>query len=113
MAEIFEIDDIPAAASGNTDQAKEKGKLIYKQYCIVCHGADGKLAVSGAKDLSISTVSKEERIIQVTILTVAVASHVLTNLMLRVRCLGFPKRFNITRHIRAIGSRLNFRSLKS
>lgn len=51
------------ASSGATNK---KGKLIFKQYCIVCHGADGKLAVSGAKDLSVSTLSKEERIIQVT-----------------------------------------------
>ena len=46
--------------------ANKKGKLIFKQYCIVCHGADGKLAVSCAKDLSISELSKEERIQQVT-----------------------------------------------
>jgi mono/diheme cytochrome c family protein len=46
--------------------SNKKGKLVFKQYCIVCHGADGKLAVSGAKDLSISKLSKEERILQVT-----------------------------------------------
>jgi len=52
-----------AAASSASNK---KGKLIFKQYCIVCHGADGKLGVSGAKDLSASTLSKEERILQVT-----------------------------------------------
>lgn len=46
--------------------SNRRGQLIYKQYCIICHGADGKLAVSGAKDLSISTISLEERINQVT-----------------------------------------------
>jgi len=51
----------PAAAASN-----KKGKLIYKQYCVACHGMDGKLAVSGAKDLSISELSIEERIEQVT-----------------------------------------------
>lgn len=43
-----------------------KGKLIYKQYCVICHGADGKLAVSDAKDLSVSTIDMEERINQIT-----------------------------------------------
>ena len=52
--------------STSSDTVNKKGKLIFKQYCIVCHGADGKLAVSGAKDLSVSTLSKEERILQVT-----------------------------------------------
>lgn len=48
-------------AQGNT-----KGKLIFKQYCVVCHGMDGKLAVSGAKDLSVSVLPIEERINQIT-----------------------------------------------
>ena len=51
------------AASTTTNR---KGRLVYKQYCVVCHGADGKLNVSGAKDLSISTISFEERINQIT-----------------------------------------------
>ena len=46
--------------------SNRRGQLIYKQYCIICHGADGKLAVSGAKDLSASTISLEERINQIT-----------------------------------------------
>lgn len=64
------------AAKTETPKAKEetaakpagnrKGALIFKQYCVACHGADGKLGLSGAKDLSISTISMEERIDQVT-----------------------------------------------
>ena len=46
--------------------SNRKGKLIYKQYCVICHGADGKLAVSDAKDLSVSTIDLEERINQIT-----------------------------------------------
>ena len=45
---------------------KSGGKLIYKQYCTVCHGPNGKLGISGAKDLSVSTISMEERINQIT-----------------------------------------------
>ena len=59
-----------ATASSGSDAAKpasnRKGKLIYKQYCQLCHGADGKLALSGAKDLSISTIDMAERINQIT-----------------------------------------------
>ena len=59
-----------ASASGSKAQAKSatnrKGKLVYKQYCVTCHGMDGKLNVSGAKDLSISTISREEATNQVT-----------------------------------------------
>ena len=50
-----------AAASSN-----RKGKLIYKQYCVICHGSDGKLGVSDATDLSTSTASLEDRIDQIT-----------------------------------------------
>ena len=51
-----------------SDTGNRKGKLVYKQYCVICHGADGKLAVSGATDLSTSTVTLEERINQITCL---------------------------------------------
>lgn len=60
-----------ASASASTGDAKpaasnRKGKLVYKQYCQLCHGADGKLGLSGAKDLSISEIDMEERINQIT-----------------------------------------------
>ena len=44
----------------------EKGKSIFKTYCILCHGADGKLGLNGAKDMSISELSLEERIEVIT-----------------------------------------------
>lgn len=59
-------------AEANTDKkmdqkkSNRKGKIIYKQYCVACHGADGKLGVSGATDLSASTVDMAERINQIT-----------------------------------------------
>jgi len=59
---------VTASTSDKSDQKKtnRKGKLIYKQYCVACHGADGKLGISDAKDLSISTIDLAERINQVT-----------------------------------------------
>lgn len=44
----------------------ELGPKIYKQYCLVCHGPDGKLGLNGAKDLTVSKYSEAERIVQVT-----------------------------------------------
>jgi mono/diheme cytochrome c family protein len=55
-----------SASVTKSETANRKGKLVYKQYCVICHGADGKLAVSGATDLSASTATLEERINQIT-----------------------------------------------
>lgn len=38
------------------------GEQIYKKYCILCHGADGKLGINGAKDITISPLTLEERV---------------------------------------------------
>jgi len=40
----------------------EHGLVIYKKYCINCHGAAGALKFSGAADLSISTLSQAEAV---------------------------------------------------
>lgn len=39
----------------------EKGKLIYSNTCVTCHGTDGKLGLSGAKDLSASPLTAEQQ----------------------------------------------------
>lgn len=41
------------------------GKTVYRQHCVICHGADGTLALNGAADLSRSALSFEERIHQI------------------------------------------------
>jgi len=40
----------------------EVGKKIYEEKCTLCHGSDGKLGLSGAKDLTQSTLSHAEKI---------------------------------------------------
>ena len=41
------------------------GKTIYKERCVSCHGADGKLGFAGAKDLTASKKTHQEIINQV------------------------------------------------
>ena len=43
-----------------------RGKEIFKKYCILCHGSDGKLGLNGALDLTISELTLEERIVRIT-----------------------------------------------
>lgn len=40
----------------------EKGRILFASTCKLCHGADGTLALNGAKDLSKSPLTKEEKI---------------------------------------------------
>lgn len=53
----------------NTDKASmtattaiSEGEQIYKKYCILCHGKDGKLGLNGAKDITVSILTLEERV---------------------------------------------------
>lgn len=49
--------------SAESSEKKEiNGGDIYNHYCVSCHGKDGKMGVSGAKDLSISPLTLEEKI---------------------------------------------------
>lgn len=37
------------------------GKAVYEAKCVNCHGSDGKLGLSGAKDLTASSLSHDEK----------------------------------------------------
>jgi len=39
------------------------GEYIWKTNCVLCHGHDGKLSVNGAKDLALSKMKVEDRMI--------------------------------------------------
>lgn len=40
----------------------DRGKKIYRKFCIQCHGYDGTLMASGSKNLKESTLDSEARI---------------------------------------------------
>jgi mono/diheme cytochrome c family protein len=42
----------------------EQGASLYTMHCAQCHGEDGKLGSSGAKDLSVSKLS-DDKILQI------------------------------------------------
>lgn len=56
--------DSPAAQADLS--APPNGKAIFKQYCVTCHGADGKLGLNGAKDLTQSQLDLDGRIAIIT-----------------------------------------------
>lgn len=41
---------------GVTAVNEHDGKALYENYCMACHGSDGKLGMSGAKDMSATTM---------------------------------------------------------
>ncbi len=58
---------VEQAGIQNTPMSKAvDGAEVYKTNCLVCHGEDGALMLADAKDLSISTLSLEERINLIT-----------------------------------------------
>ncbi len=52
-------------AKAETTPNPDLGKKIYKQYCALCHGADGKLGVNGAGDLTASALPETEVITRI------------------------------------------------
>ncbi len=54
-------------ACGNTDPAQagvtipqSRGELLFDTHCKLCHGEDGRSGIGGAKDLTRSTLTREE-----------------------------------------------------
>jgi len=51
-----------SCANKNNAKAIAQGKKVFKKNCVICHGMDGKLGMNNSKDLTISTLKKDERI---------------------------------------------------
>lgn len=54
------------ACSGGDGAPKADGSAVFKTHCQLCHGADGKLGLNGAKDLTASPLTLEERVQVIT-----------------------------------------------
>lgn len=44
----------------------ENGAIIFKKKCVACHGINGELGLNGAANLSVSTLSLQEKIEVIT-----------------------------------------------
>lgn len=52
-----------ASSAGDTMEAERSpGQSVYNLNCTLCHGRDGKAGLNGAKDLTLSTLTKEEMV---------------------------------------------------
>jgi len=55
------------SASGTTSNVDiQNGKEVYRKYCVLCHGDDGKKAVNGAYDITVSEMTLDDRIALIT-----------------------------------------------
>ena len=52
-------------ANGDVDYSKINAKKIFKNYCAICHGFKGDMNINGAKDLTVSKITLEDRVAQV------------------------------------------------
>jgi len=57
--------DVVVDASNPEYDMISHGRALYNTQCVVCHGKDGRLQMSGAKKLTISVMSKEEIITRI------------------------------------------------
>jgi cytochrome c6 len=55
-----------AGTSSTPPGGRSRGAVLFGTHCTLCHGKDGTLGISGAKDLSVSALSKDEMIALVT-----------------------------------------------
>ena len=52
----------PAGNGEATGTPVRTGQQLYEQQCALCHGREGGLMMGGAKDLRVSTITREEAI---------------------------------------------------
>lgn len=55
-----------ACGGGGGGSSKIDASKIFKTHCQLCHGTDGKLGLNGAKDLTVSELSLDQRIELIT-----------------------------------------------
>jgi cytochrome c553 len=58
---IYRVGETHSLTGAREKITSTDAELIYKQNCSNCHGADGKLGLNGAKDLSMSSLNTSEK----------------------------------------------------
>ena len=48
--------------ASSSQQSLAEGQSVFQQYCVVCHGRDGKMQANGAKDLTLSQMPLKDRV---------------------------------------------------
>ena len=57
---VIFIVGLMACAADSANSSQSPGEAVYKSNCKLCHGKEGDAQVSGAKDLTVSTLTLEE-----------------------------------------------------
>lgn len=57
---VFSSCETNSSSQESNQKNPPSAKKLYINNCAICHGDDGKLCVSGAKDLTLSTLSPED-----------------------------------------------------
>ncbi|MEP7195478.1 MAG: c-type cytochrome [Saprospiraceae bacterium] len=57
---------ILSCQNGESGHKALNGKEIFKQNCVLCHGIKGDLMTNGAKNLTLSDLTLEERILVIS-----------------------------------------------
>ncbi len=55
-----------ACTSNSSPKQEASGKELFRQNCVICHGIQGDLMTNGAKNLSLSEMALDERILVIT-----------------------------------------------
>lgn len=64
--EVKENVDAESQVQNAEQSVEEQGKAVFEAACMNCHGTDGKLMASGAKDITLSKLTVDERIVLIT-----------------------------------------------
>lgn len=51
-----------ASEKAGGEKKPSEGKSVYEAQCVRCHGSNGKLGLSGAKDLTVTTLTPDEMV---------------------------------------------------
>jgi len=56
----------PSSTVTSSEPQPISGHQVFMKYCKLCHGANGKMGLNGAKSIPESTMSLEDRILHIT-----------------------------------------------